>query len=67
MDVTKISLSKEDLTAIVEAMGKFPTATDATLICEMNDDKCTLALGVMTTLNDMTGHFIVPIAMNKTY
>lgn len=65
MDVTKINLSKEDLGAIVEAMGKFPDATEATLICEMEDDKCTLTLGVMTTLNDLTGHFIVPIATSK--
>lgn len=65
MDVTKINMSKEDLTAIVEAMNKFPDATGATLIHEKDDDMHQLAIGVMTTMNGITGHFIVPIAMIK--
>lgn len=65
MDVTKISLSKEDLNAIVEAMNKFPLSKEAKLIYEEGETDYTLSLGVITTVNDMIGHFIIPICVGK--
>jgi hypothetical protein len=65
MDIKKIGLTREDLGAIVEAMAKFPDAMGAHLIHEEDDGKYTLGLGVMATINGMTGHFIVPLAMGK--
>lgn len=62
MLVSKISLTREDLKAIVEAMDKFPDAPHMKLVFDdSNDSGYTLSAAITTTINDLTGEFIVPI------